>query len=117
MDLDQFHPHCLAVGHCRCRCQTLWLTDQAAFTDEFVRSEDRNDRFLALFGDNGNFDLSAFDVEDGIRRVPLGKNDRLWSMSRNSATLGCRCEKYRRIKPRSFLALHDALFDHSCSCK
>jgi len=71
VNFEHLHSHGLAGGHCHCRCQTLWLTDQTAFADEFVRSQDRDDGFLTLFGDNGDFDFSAFDVEDGIRGVAL----------------------------------------------
>ena len=31
-------------------------------------------RFLPLWGDDGEFDLPLFDVEDGVCRVALNKN-------------------------------------------
>jgi hypothetical protein len=51
------------------------LPYQASFAKEIARSKDRNDRFFALLGDNGDFDLALLDVENSIRRLSLREDN------------------------------------------
>jgi len=68
-------PHDLAVAH-RLGCrQPQRLADQASFAEEFARSEDRDDRFLALLGRDGDLDLAFLDVIDGVCRSGLSIDD------------------------------------------
>src|SRR6476660_7400410 len=61
-------PHDLALRHRRCGRQAHRLSVQASFSAEFVRSQYRDDGFLALLGDNGDFDFAFLNVEHRIRR-------------------------------------------------
>src|SRR5688500_17430270 len=59
-------PHNLAFRHCRSRRHAARLAVQATFAAEFVRSQDRDDGFLSLLGNYGNFDLAVVDVKDRV---------------------------------------------------
>jgi hypothetical protein len=74
LHFQRLDPHCYAVRHRSSCCQALWLTDQAAFTKEFVRAKERDDGLLALLGHYRNFDFALFDIEDGISGIALCKN-------------------------------------------
>ena len=69
-------PHDLAFRHCHGCRDAPRLPGQASFAAEFVRPQDRDDRLLALLGDNGDFDLALLDIENCIRRTAL-REDRL----------------------------------------
>ena len=43
----------------------------AAFAKKVTRSEDCNDRFLALLGKDGEFDLALLDVKNRVRDLSL----------------------------------------------
>jgi hypothetical protein len=70
---QDFHPHRHAVRHRRSCCQTLWLSDQAAFTKEIVGAQEPDDGLFSLFGHYGDFDLAFFYVENCIGGVALRK--------------------------------------------
>src|SRR5580658_158926 len=70
---QDFHPHRHAVRHRRSCGQTLWLSDQGAFTKEIIGAQERDDGFLPLLGHYGDFDLAFFDVENCISGVALRK--------------------------------------------
>src|ERR1700730_972680 len=61
--------------HSRDRRYALRLPRKTSFTEEFVRSKNCDDGFLALLRNDGDLHLAFLDVEDRIRRVSLGKND------------------------------------------
>jgi hypothetical protein len=52
-----------------------WLTRQTALAKEAGFRQDGNHGFFATLGDNREFHLAALDIEHGIRRVPLRKDE------------------------------------------
>ena len=64
-----------AVRHGRDRRYALRLPGKTSLAEEFVRTEDCDDRFLALLGNDGELHLAFLDVEDRIGRVALRKDD------------------------------------------
>jgi hypothetical protein len=77
----------------------LGLADQASLTQELVRPQNGDNRFLALLGVDADFDVALFNVKHCIGSVALRKNDFFLSMRRNDAALGCCLQKSRRVKP------------------
>src|ERR1041384_4588614 len=53
----------------------LQLPRKASFAEESTRSENRNDRFLALLGNDGHLRLAFLHVEDRVGGIALGEND------------------------------------------
>jgi hypothetical protein len=51
------------------------LAGETRFTKKTRWVQNRDHRFFALLGHNGQLDLAILDIEDGIRRIPLGKNN------------------------------------------
>ena len=60
-----------AVRHGRDRRYTLRLPGKTSFAEEFVRSQDRDDGFFALLGNDGDLHLALLDIEDRIANLPL----------------------------------------------
>ena len=87
-----------AFGHCDGCGQTLRLANQAALAQEFVRSENRDNGLLSLLRNDGDFDLSFFDIENQIRRIALRKKDLLLWMAGNDAPLGHRFQEHSWIE-------------------
>jgi hypothetical protein len=75
LDFALVHSHRDAFGHCTCRRQSLRLSDQASFTHEFIGTQDRDYGFLALLGNDGDFDFAFFYVENCISVIALRKDD------------------------------------------
>jgi hypothetical protein len=50
------------------------MTIHATFAKEMARLQNRDDRFLALFGRDGELDLSALNVKHRFRDVALRKH-------------------------------------------
>src|ERR1700730_16960469 len=50
------------------------MTIHATFAKKLARLQNRDDRFLALLGHNGQLDLSALNVKHGFRDVALRKH-------------------------------------------
>src|SRR4029453_1449468 len=48
---------------------------QTRFAKKLTRSEDCNDRFLALLGNDSELDLALLDVENCVRNLSLRKNN------------------------------------------
>jgi hypothetical protein len=46
---------------------------QTSFAKKVTWSEDCNDRFLALLGNDGEFDLALLDVKNRVRNLSLRK--------------------------------------------
>ena len=67
-------PHDDGFRHRRGRRHAQRLPGEASFAEEFVRSENCDDGFLALLGNDGDLHLAFLDVEDRIRRVALRKD-------------------------------------------
>jgi hypothetical protein len=44
---------------------------QTSFAKKVTRSEDCNDRFLALLGNDGELDLALLDVKNRVRDLSL----------------------------------------------
>jgi hypothetical protein len=71
LHFQRLYPHCYAIRHRSSCCQALWLSDQAAFTKEFVGTQERDNGILALLGHHRDFDLAFFDIEKSrLRRRP-----------------------------------------------
>src|ERR1700690_1751746 len=49
------------------------MTIHATFAKKLARLQNRDDRFLALFGHDGQLDLSVLNVKHGVRDVALQK--------------------------------------------
>ena len=64
-------PHDDGVRHGRDRRDALRLPGKTSFAEEFIRSENCDDRFLALLGNDGDLHLAFLDVEDRVRGVAL----------------------------------------------
>jgi hypothetical protein len=90
LNLGLLYSHRLAFCHCRRGGQTLQLSDQAAFASKLIWPQDCDDSFLALLGNDGDFNLALFDVENRIRIVALSKNNGLLWILENVATEGRR---------------------------
>jgi hypothetical protein len=59
------------VGHGRDRCYAFRLSGQTSFAEEIIRTKNRDDRFLALLGNDGELGLAFLDVEDRLASVAL----------------------------------------------
>ena len=70
-----FQSHDNGVRHGRDRRDALRLPGKTSLAEEFVRSKDGDDGFLALLGNDGELHLALLDVKDRIRSVALRKND------------------------------------------
>src|SRR6202042_2131163 len=70
---QDFHSHRYTFSHRSCGCQPPRLSNQASFSEEFVRTQERDDGLLSLLGHYGDFDLAFFDVEDCISGIALRK--------------------------------------------
>ena len=66
-----FQPHDVGFRDGRGRCYPLLLSGQTSFYEEFVRTKDCNDGFLALLRNDGDLHLAVLEVEDRIRGVSL----------------------------------------------
>ena len=74
------------------------LPGQAAFAEKIVRSEDRDDRFLALRGDDGELHLALLKVKNRVRRVALRKNDLVLAIFSDLAAVADLGEKHFGIE-------------------
>ena len=63
------------VRHGRDRRHPLHLPGKTSLAEEFVRSQDCDDGFFALLGNDGDLHLALLDIEDRIASVALGKDD------------------------------------------
>ena len=56
----------------RSRCPDAQrMAIQASFAKKLAGSQDRNDRFLALLGNDGELDLALLDIKDRFRNLTL----------------------------------------------
>ena len=83
---------------------------RASFPEEIVRSKHCDDGFLALLRNDGELHLAALDVEDRVRRVSLGKDDRVLAVLANAAALANLGDKRFRIERRPAFGCHDTPF-------
>jgi hypothetical protein len=58
---------------------------QTSFAKKVTRSEDCNDRFLALLGNDGEFDLALLDVKNRVLRLVRPDEEVKWRASRAKA--------------------------------
>ena len=89
------------------RRHAQWLAGKAALAKEIADAQGGEDRFLALLGQDPELDPALLDVEDGIGRVPLGKDDLppvQLGPGFSGADLG---QKQLGIESRFFFDLHD----------
>jgi hypothetical protein len=71
---------------------------QTTFADKISRFEECDDCFLALGRDNRDFDPAFSNVEDGIRRVTLSKDDLALAVFGYAASAICLGEKRLRVE-------------------
>jgi hypothetical protein len=50
------------------------LARQTAFAKKVCRSQNSDDGFFAVSGNNGKLDLAFLDIEDGVSGIALGEN-------------------------------------------
>src|SRR5271156_1940609 len=98
---QDFHSHRYTFSHRSSGCQSPWLSNQAAFSKELVRAQERDDGLLSLLGHHGDFDLALFDVENCISGVALRKKYFSLSIRGNGPTLGSGRQKECGIKSPS----------------
>jgi hypothetical protein len=108
--LGRFHSHRYTLSHRGCGCQPPWLPDQASFSKEFVRTQERDNGLLPLLGHYGDFDLAFLDVENCIGGLALGKELVSLSVRGNGSTfadgiqIDCRIKSPRaRFCPRALV--------------
>src|SRR5271166_2662653 len=100
-------PHDLAFRHCRgCRWAPQ-LPGQASFAAEFVRSQDCDDGFFALLGNNGDFDLAIPDIENCIRGAALYEERVVLFIFDDGSAAVFGAQKNFRIERRLSLAFSD----------
>src|SRR5436190_17750412 len=56
-------------------CDAERMAIQTAFAKKVAGSQDCNDRFLALLGNDGEFDLALLDVKNRVRDLSLRKDN------------------------------------------
>ena len=59
------------------------LAIETALAEELIFLQNCDDRFLALFRYNDNFDLALLNVENRIRDISLGKNSLILAVFRD----------------------------------
>jgi hypothetical protein len=74
------------------------LPDQASLAKEFVNTQQRHHGFFAVPGDNGDFDLAFFDVENRVRKVALREENFALCMRGQRAAFSSRLKKFNRIE-------------------
>jgi len=74
------------------------LSGQTSLTEEFVRTKDCNDSFLALLRNDGELHLAILEVEDRIGGISLGEDDLRVRVRMNAPTLADLGEKRFRIE-------------------
>jgi len=47
------------------------MSDEAGFSKKGATFKNRDNGFLAMLRDHGQFDLASLDIEHGVRRIPL----------------------------------------------
>ena len=77
---------------------------QTSFTEKMPGSQDRNDRFLSLLGNDRELDLALLDVKNRVRDLSLRKNNLILSIFGYRFSFAHLGEKYFGIK-RSFSSL------------
>src|SRR3984893_18234264 len=77
---------------------------QTSFAKKMTGSQDCNDRFLALLGNDREFDLALLDVKNRVRYLSLGKNNLILSVLGNRFSFAHLGEKRLGVK-RGFNSL------------
>src|SRR3954447_22045984 len=71
---------------------------QASFAKKVARPGDCNDVFLALLGNNGEFDLALPDVKNSVRDLPLREYNLILAIFAYRFSVAHLSEKYFGIK-------------------
>src|SRR6185369_8678078 len=88
----------LAFAHGSRRSHADRLPCQGALTEEISRIQDSDRSFLADLGHDGQPDLTFLDIEDGVRRIPLGEDPLFLGSSQTLPALANGCEEGYRIE-------------------
>jgi hypothetical protein len=100
LDFRLPNSHDRAFAHSHSGCETFWLPNQTALAKKLIYAEERNHGFLALLGDDRNFDFALFDIEHCVCRIALRKDDFVLAVGRNTPALRRKLKEYRRIEPQ-----------------
>src|SRR5437764_15372309 len=79
---------------------------QTSFAEKVTWSQDRNQRFLALLGNDGELDLALLDVKNRVRDLSLRKDNLILLIVGYLFSLAHLGEKFFGIK-RGFNSLPD----------
>src|SRR5260370_28930328 len=80
----------------RC-CDTQRMAIQTSFAKKMTWSQDCNDCFLALLGNDGEFDLALLDVQHRVRDLSLSENNLILQIFRYRFSLAHFGEKNFRM--------------------
>src|SRR5947208_5152150 len=85
------------------RCDAQRMAIQTAFAKKVAGSQDCNDRFLALLGNDGEFDLALLDVKNRVRDLSLRKDNLILEQRFSSARMAADyVQKKGRVSERSY---------------
>jgi hypothetical protein len=84
----------------RCRSHAYLLSGETPFPEKAALVQYRDDGFLALFRDDGELDFTLLDIEHGIRRVSLRKENFLFRHGQCCFADADLCEEFLGIKRR-----------------
>src|SRR5712692_9693040 len=82
---------------------------EASFAKKMTGSQNCNDRFLALLGNDGELDLALLDVKNRVRDLSLRKNNLILAIFGYRFSLTHLGKKYLWIKRGSSSLPHKAL--------
>src|SRR5450631_576241 len=92
-DSGFFQPHDDRLRQRRDRRYSPRLAGKTSFAEEFVRSMNCDNCFLALLRNDGELHLAVLEEEDRIRRVSLRKDDLVTAVRTNAPALADLGEK------------------------
>jgi hypothetical protein len=109
-DLRLSDPHDHAIRDCNYRSQAERLASQAALAKEITLSVESNDRLFPSLGNDRDFNLSALDVEDGVRRVTLREHQLIFAITRYSPLAVHGTEESLHIERTLLFLSHDDFY-------
>src|SRR5208283_4373872 len=105
-----FQPHDDGFHDRRGGCYPVPLSGQTSFSEEFVRTKNCNDGFLASLRNNRNLYLAFLDIENRIGGISLGEDDLRFRVRMNAPALADLGEKRFRIEGKSTFDRHSTSF-------
>ena len=89
-----------------CRGHAHQLPSETFFPKKSARLQHRDDGFFPLWRDHGQRDLARLDIEDGIRRIPLRKENLLIRGRQRRFAAADLCEERLEIKRGEVFGSH-----------